>query len=82
MNREKLTSKLEEQLKCLIWDVMKCQPDDGIVDLTLTITSVDEEDETLTIVKVTTELVELTDGTWIVEDYQTTIKTHDLYPEK
>lgn len=78
MNRKNLTNKLEEQLKCLIWDIMKRQPPDGIFDLTLTHTSVNEEEDTITYLTATVELVELKNDEWVVEDYEVDSSTHGL----
>ena len=66
MNYENLRLELHEQLNELLDKVEEVKPPNGIVDLRLSVLSVDENEVSNTL-NANVELVELNDDTWICE---------------
>ena len=76
MNYINLQKLLHEQLDRQLARINQLNPPDGIVDMTLTFTSVNTEDATC-IVKVNIEVCETVSGEWEVEEL---IVQHNKYP--
>lgn len=76
-NYDDLQRNLVEIIPDLIRRIRDMQPAPGIFDLTLTATSVND-DEVATSIKANAEFVELVDDTWVLEDISTLRERHEL----
>ena len=79
MNYVELRAVLHNQLDELIEACQKQDPADGIVDLKLSILSVDPETEVSTTLDSNVELVEMADESWEVEAFSVWTTTHETH---
>ena len=79
MDMNKLSKALHCQLDSLINDMVEADPKYGIVDLTFTVTSVDEQTEDITYVIVSAELVQLVDERWVLEEQVVKTERYNIH---